>query len=329
MILRSLVLVCLALAVAAAATAGGLWWIDRMHARPGPLSAATTVVIPRGDSVAAIAGRLAAAGVIADPLVFQMGVRLERSAGPLKAGEYAFAPGISGREVARLLRSGEEVVRRLTIPEGLTSRQVVARIAEIGGLAGEVGSLPEEGSLLPETYHFTFGDDRNALIARMQAAMEAALADAWARRRPGLPLDSPEQVRILASIVEKETALPEERPRIAAVFLNRLRLGMLLQADPTVVYSVAGGAGGLGRPLSRTDLAKPSPYNTYLRQGLPPGPIANPGRASLYAVVNPADSEDLYFVADGSGGHVFARTLDEHNRNVARWRQIERNRATP
>ncbi len=317
MILRAV----LVLGAIALIAAGAAAWALHQFNRPGPATSEATVIIDKGDGLAAIAERLRKAGVIADPLIFRLGVRAMGEAGNLQAGEYAFAPGTSARSVAAELATGRTVVRRLTVPEGLTSAEIAALVASTPGLAGEVEAVPKEGTLLPETYHFSYGDSRAELTARMQKAMAAAVAELWPQRSADLPFASPTEAVTLASIVEKETALPAERPRVAAVFINRLKRGMPLQADPTVAYAKSAEGEAADRPLTRADLARPSPYNTYLNRGLPPTPIANPGRASLEAVLNPADSDELYFVADGSGGHAFARTLAEHNRNVADWRR--------
>jgi UPF0755 protein len=225
------------------------------------------------------------------------------------------------RRVLAMLRAGEVVVRRFTVPEGTSSSQVVALLAEAEGLEGQVVAPPVEGSLLPETYTYVWGDGRSDLIRRMATAMTTLVDELWAAREPDLPLATTRDAVILASIVERETGVADERPRVAAVFLNRLRLGMRLQADPTVAYALWGG-NAPPRPLSLADLQVSSAYNTYMVEGLPPGPIANPGRASLEAVLRPLRSDELFFVADGSGGHAFARTLDEHQRNVVRWRKL-------
>lgn len=291
---------------------------------PGPLASSRAVVIPKGVGGEGIARRLAETGVIADPRLFRVAVRLGRS--PLLAGEYEFPAGISALNAIRLMQSGRTVIRRLTVPEGLTVRQVLALLAQTEGLDGEVRRPPAEGTLLPETYHFSYGDSRQGMIDRMNQSMREVLAKSWASRSAPPILKTPEEALALASIVEKETGVAAERPRIAAVFFNRLKFGMKLQSDPTVIYGISGGEGVLGRALTRADLEADSPFNTYARAGLPPAPIANPGRAALAAVLNPVLSDELYFVADGSGGHAFAKTLDEHNRNVARWRKFQNER---
>ena len=315
--------------VIAIAGGAGAFWIWTQYQQPGPLTDETVQIVPRGADIRKIAGGLTAAGIISSPLVFIVGARIDEADGSLKAGEYLFPPGISARDVVALLKSGRTVVRRLTVPEGLTTVQIIDLIEKTPGLEGDTGPPPEEGTLLPETYHLTHGDRRRDVVTRMADAMAKTLEGLWAKRAPDLPFDSPREALILASIVEKETALPAERPRVAAVFVNRLRKGMRLEADPTVVYAVSGGTGPLGRPLTRDDLKRPSPYNTYVSEGLPPGPIANPGRGSLSAVLDPADTDELFFVADGSGGHAFARTLEQHERNVARWRKINNRSKKP
>lgn len=320
-LLRQAGAVVAALVVAAAAGLGTAW---HLYQRPGPSAQPVTLVVAKGSGLRAIAEQLAAAGVIDHPLLFAAAAKLERQ--PLKAGEYLFPAGISARAAVALLQSGATVVRRLTVPEGYTALQIMELMHRTAGLSGDVATPPPEGSLLPETYHFSFGDSRQELLQRMQQAMRDTLDALWEQRAPNLPLGSKADAVVLASIVERETAVPEERPRVAAVFLNRLRRGMKLQSDPTVIYGLSRGAGVLDRPLSKADLASVHPYNTYVIDGLPPAPIANPGQASLAAVLKPAATDDLYFVADGNGGHAFAKTLAEHNRNVARLRRIERER---
>ncbi len=290
----------------------------------GPLDQETTLVIPSGTGVDGIATSLLDAGIIDDPIVFKLGVRLSDKGRQLKAGEYRFQPGMSPKAVMDLLVSGQTVQRRITVAEGLTTSQVLRIVADTEGLAGSISIVPDEGSLLPETYSFQKGDTRDAVLTRMTEAMSRTLAELWPTRAEGLPFDTPEEAVILASVVEKETGVAEERARVAAVFVNRLKVGMPLQSDPTVIYGLTEGAGALGRQLLRKDLAVDHPYNTYVHKGLPAGPICNPGRHALAAVLNPAETDEYYFVADGTGGHAFARTLDEHNRNVAKWRRIRR-----
>lgn len=316
----AIVLVGLMVIGAAAAVAAFQWAVTAM---PGPLTAGRNVVIAKGSVLPEIADQLAEAGVVVHPLLFRLAADVSDTGQPLQAGEYAFAAGTTVSQALELLRSGRTVVRKLTIPEGLTNAQVVRRLQEAMGLEGDVGPLPEEGGLYPATYPYTWGDSRAAMMAKMTQAMQLTLGKLWAKRAANLPLNSPRDAVTLASIVEKETALAAERPRIAGVFVNRLRAGMRLQSDPTVIYAMAGGQGPLGRPLTRTDLLAEHPYNTYRNAGLPPGPIANPGRAALAAVLQPAATDDLFFVADGSGGHAFARTYEEHRLNVARWRALQ------
>lgn len=325
---RLLVTILLVGAVAATTVAvAGVWMFHRAFATPGPSARDTVLVVPRGASVRSIAALLEAEGIVGDATIFSLGVRGFGGERPLIAGEYAFPPAVSARDAMRILQSGKVIARNLTIPEGLTVLQVFAMVGAAEGLQGELFS-PEkfgEGTLLPETYQYVRGERREDVLARMKKAMGETLDRLWRERSENSePLASPREALILASIVERETGVAGERPRIAAVFLNRLRRGMRLQSDPTVVYGMSNGAGVIGRPLTRADLAVDHPYNTYIHTGLPPGPIANPGRDSLEAVLQPAKSKDLYFVADGTGGHAFARTLKEHNRNVARWRRLQR-----
>jgi UPF0755 protein len=295
--------------------------------KPGPLAGDQVLIIPRGSGVDAIARLLQSSGVIEDEVIFRLGARTLGREKPLLAGEYEFPKGSSAREAMEILQSGKTVVRRLTIPEGLTSQEILDRLAKTEGLFGAITIHPADGELLPETYHFSYGDQRNEMVRRMQTAMRDTLADLWKRRPQDSSYETVKSLVTMASIVEKETARPDERPRVAGVFVNRLKNGMRLQSDPTVVYALTAGKTSFERALTRADLETVSPYNTYLNGGLPPGPIANPGRASLEAALKPAESGDLYFVADGTGGHAFARTLAEHNQNVARWRALMKNKA--
>jgi UPF0755 protein len=317
----------LLLLLAFVAAAGFAAWHQAATAytAPGPLAAPAQLVIPRGGS-ALIAAALAERGAIADDRAFLIAAWLTRDQGPLRAGEFEFPAQASLQQVLETLRRGRPVQRRLTIPEGLTVGQIAAILDRAEGLTGDLPRF-DEGQILPETYAYQWGDSRAALLRRADQAMDAALAELWAARAPNLPLATPRQAVILASIVERETGREEERGRVAGVFINRLRRNMPLQSDPTVAYAAADG-GVLDRPIGRADLERDHPFNTYRIRGLPPGPIASPGREALRAVLQPEQTDYLFFVADGSGGHAFARTLEEHNRNVARWREVERARAT-
>lgn len=312
----------LTVAVVAGAAGGAGWWAYREVTGAGPLKETRTVVIPPRTGLAGIALLLAQKGVIRHRLPFEAGAVASGNGAALLAGEYAFPAGASPLEAVAIIAGGKTVKHKLTIPEGLTSAEIVALVEGAPALAGNTGPPPPAGSLMPDTYIYSYGEERHALLQRMELEMNQALAAAWAKRRPGLPLASPEQLLTLASMVEREAARADERARIAAVFVNRLRLGMRLESDPTVIYALSGGgAKKLDRPLTRADLATPSPYNTYVEYGLPPGPIDSPGIAALRAAARPAPTDDLYFVADRNGGHVFAKTLAEHNRNVAQYRK--------
>ncbi len=302
----------------------------RDYVKPGPLKETAVVAINKGQGVSSIADALTENKVIAQPLLFKFAARVSGKHTGLHAGEYEFAAGISMREALDKMARGDVFQRRFTVPEGLTSWQIVQLLGKTPELEGEIADIPAEGTLLPETYSYMRGDTRQQKIAAMQDAMKKTIAELLRQRPPNAPLISEGEAVILASIVEKETAIASERRRIAGVFINRLKQGMKLQTDPTVIYAITGGKiedkgqGPLGRRLLSADLQFESPYNTYKYPGLPPGPIANPGRASLEAVFNPEQHDFLYFVADGSGGHIFAATLEEHNANVAKWREIRK-----
>ena len=310
------------LVVAAAIGGGGLLYGQRLINGPGPLQEDKVVFIPSGSSATDIAQKLQQEGVIDQPLVFELLNVLSFNTS-MKAGEYQFKQHASLRDVRETLVEGKSILHSVTIPEGLTSEQIVQRLREKEELAGEIKTVPREGTLLPDTYRFPRGYGRDRLIAQMERAQRQLLQEVWARRSADLPLKSVQELVILASIVEKETGRADERTRVASVFINRLNRGMRLESDPTIIYGLNGGKGPLGRPILASEIRQPTPYNTYVINGLPPGPIANPGRAAIEASANPSRTRDIFFVADGTGGHVFAETLEQHNRNVARWRQIE------
>jgi UPF0755 protein len=289
----------------------------------GPLAADRVVNIPRGSGMRDIADILSREGVIDQPWLFIGGVLVLKAREDLKAGEYEFKAHSSVRDVVATIVEGKVVAHQVSIPEGLTSEQIVARLLQDDILAGDIKEIPREGTLLPDTYNFARGMNREQMIQRMQQAQQRLLREIWDHRSVDLPLKTPEHLVILASLVEKETGKSDERTRVAAVFVNRLKQRMKLQSDPTIIYGLAGGKGTLGRPIMKSEIEQPTPYNTYVIDGLPPGPIANPGRASLEAAANPARTRELFFVADGTGGHAFAETYEQHQKNVARLRSIE------
>jgi len=318
--------------IGAVAAVGLILHGDRQFDAAGPLTEPTTYDVPRGATFQSIIPDLEAKSIIPQQSflrVFLRGVQANGKGNDLKAGEFAFQPGMSMRDVMNQLTEGQAIEYRITFPEGWTSLRMVERIAADETLIGDVPVVPAEGALLPDTYSFARNATRQQVLDRLTAARTKAVAEVWANRQPDLPLKSPEELVILASIIEKETGVGGERPHVASVFINRLRKGMRLQTDPTVIYGIWGGRGKPKnrRGLRRSELERETPYNTYVISGLPPTPIANPGIASLRAAANPLQTDDLYFVADGTGGHTFAKTLQEHNRNVAAWRKIEAQRA--
>ncbi len=313
-------LLALLLAVGAAA-AGSAWWFSQWLDRAGPLPETTLVLVPRGEGLAGIAARLHDAGAVGDARLFMLAGWWTSFGPALKAGEYAIAAHESPRAILAQIAAGRVFQRKFTVPEGLSSAEILALLSKAEAMSGEAPSaLPDEGTLLPETYNYLHGDSRAEMLRRMGRARDELLQRLWAARDPALPYASMAQAVIMASIVEAETPKAEERPVVAGVFVNRLRRGMKLQTDPTVIYGITRGLRDLDRPLSRADLAQPTPWNTYVIDGMPPTPINHPGRASLAAALAPAATKYLYFVADGSGGHLFAETYDQHLRNVAIYR---------
>jgi UPF0755 protein len=289
---------------------------------PGPLQTESTIIIPSGQSLGEVSRCLAKADIISQAWLFNLHIRLRGAAASLKAGEYKFPAHVSPREILTKMLRGDCVIHQLTIPEGMTTRDIIQILNLNEHLKNEIKIELQDGQLLPETYHYTLKDDRNSLIQRMQKAMTKTLGILWATRSPDFPLKSPQEVLILASIVEKETGLAHERPRIAGVFINRLRKGMPLQSDPTVAYGCFHLEHKVYKTLSHTELQKPTPYNTYLNVGLPPTPICNPGRETIQAVLQPLLTDELYFVADGTGGHVFSQTYEEHKKHHQNWRKL-------
>ena len=322
---RLLIAVLAAIAVTTISASAGWMWLQSQIQMPGPLAENIELIIEPGAGLNRIARELKEASVIKSATVFRLHARFSGFAGQLKAGEYRFRAGVSAADALAKLVTNDVVVRFVTISEGLTSTQIVDVIRAANGLSGEISESFAQGTLLPETYGFSRGETRTNLIRRMSQQMDRTVTGLWLSRADGLPFDTADEAIALASIVEKETAIAAERGRVAAVFVNRLKRGMRLQSDPTVAFGV-DASGPLGRRLRRSDLDRETPYNTYKIPGLPPGPICHPGRDALAAVLNPTPTEDLYFVADGSGGHAFAKTLAEHNRNVARWRRVQRSR---
>lgn len=296
---------------------------------PGPLAADKVFQIERGSGVIDIAAELEKAGIISDANVFAATAWLSRLTGTgarLKSGEYQFKQAMSMRDAMNLIASGKFIIYKVTIPEGWTTAQALDRVRDNEVLVGDITITPGEGQVMPDTYVFQRGETRDNIVKGMMLAHQKLIDELWPQRAEDTPVNTPAEAIILASIIEKETGQPEERPRVASVFANRLRLGMRLQSDPTIIYGITAGKTRFDRSLTKKDIAETTPYNTYRINGLPPGPIANPGRASLEAALSPAKTRDLYFVADGSGGHAFAETLEQHRANVKKWREIEKKR---
>ncbi len=314
------------LIVVCVVAAGAALWAIRSFDAPGPLQAPTLVTIERGASLNSASEALEAAGVISNGAIFRLGARFRGVADGVKFGEYEIPARASMADALEIIVSGKSIQHRITVAEGLTSWEVVEILRASEVLVGEIAEVPAEGTLAPDTYFVARGSLRSEMIDRMKASQARILAEAWEMRAPDTPLKSPEEALILASIIEKETGIASERPMVGGVFVNRLRKGMQLQSDPTIIYGITEGKGPLDRPILRSDLERPTAYNTYVIPRLPPTPIANPGREAILAAVLPEETDALYFVADGTGGHVFAATLREHNRNVAEWRKIERAR---
>ena len=305
-------------------SAGTGFWVYGGFTRPGPLQHDTILIVPPSTGINIIAKELASRGIISKAFIFRVGVKFFSEQEVMKAGQYLFTAHLSSRDVVKLLQTGKTVVHRITFAEGLTSTEIAAQLALTEGLTGDLSLPIAEGSLLPETYHFSYADPRSGLIKRMRKGLSKLMMGLWPYRDANLPFKSQREALILASIVEKETGKPSERAHIAGVFINRLRKKMRLQSDPTVVYGITKGQGPLGRSLRRSELRQKTAYNTYTNYGLPPTPIANAGRKSIEAVLHPMKTNDFYFVADGTGGHLFSRTLKQHNLNVLKWRKIKK-----
>lgn len=326
-IARVILMLLIALMLGVALAIGAAFFYGKyLFETAGPHDAAAIIMLEPGIGVRTIASRLEAEGVISNANVFLAGVRIHRVERQLRAGEYEIPARASMAAIMGILREGRSILHRITIPEGRTSEQAMLLVNAHPALEGEMPPTPAEGALLPETYSFTRGTTRQKIVADMAAAATRTMDELWEKRAPNLPVKTREEAIILASIVEKETGVASERPRVAAVFVNRLKAPMRLQSDPTIIYGLVGGKGALGRPIRRSELQRLTPYNTYLVDGLPPTPICNPGRASLEAVLNPPETDEYYFVADGTGGHAFSRSLGEHQQRVREWRQIERER---
>jgi len=324
--LRAFAIFAISFAIALVVVGSPMWLAWRGFVGPSEIPERTTVLIAEGSGLNSIANQLERENLVADALMFRVGVELHRKSSALKAGEYEIPRHASMRQIMRILVDGKPILHPITIFEGMTSWEVVEHLKLQPVLTGSVPIVPAEGTLLPAPYLVTRGTSRQEGVDRMRKAQRKVISDLWDDRAEGLPFDTIEEALVLASIVEKETGQGNERDKAASVFVNRLNLGMRLQSDPTIIYGITNGEGPLGRRIRRSEIRAVTPYNTYQIDGLPPTPICNPGAAAIEAVLNPADTEYLFFVADGTGGHAFARTNREHERNVRVWRQIQRER---
>lgn len=318
------IIFCMLFLLAAVAVAGASFFALQYFKSPGPLENEATIIIDEGSSLNKIAYQLAENNIIKHPKLFSIMVRISKAGNRMKAGQYSFEPRIAPVQAFGKIANGDVVAHKITIAEGLMTSQILDIIKNAEFMKGSVPDGIKEGELLPETYEYHYGDDRAKLVERMQRSMRETLDKAWENRAENLPIKTKEEALVLASIIEKETGVADERERVAAVFVNRLRKRMRLQTDPTVIYAITKGDYVLERPLMLKDLEMQDPYNTYRNYGLPPGPIANPGADAIKAAVNPAETNEYYFVADGTGGHQFSSTLKEHNNNVQKWRKIQR-----
>lgn len=322
---RRVIIYFLLLFISASFIGGSVFTAYNEFVSEGILKTRKEVVIPKGMGLKQVAHLLKKEGVIDSPSIFLLGVRASGESANIKAGEYSFPAHSSAKMVMTILVSGETYIRKLVIQEGLSSYQIVDLLNKAKGLTGEVSTIPANGELLPDTYHYSWGDSKNGMILRMKRAMDRVLDDLWEKRNKDLPFENKKEAVILASIVEKEAALQKELPLIASAFVNRLNKGMKLQSDPTALFAITEGKYDLKRALTRQDLKIKSPYNTYIIPALPIGAISNPGKKAIEAVLNPAKTNYIYFVADGTGGHNFAATYDVHQKNVSKWRQIQKN----
>lgn len=309
--------------VVLASFGGVLAWGQHQFEKPGNNVGEVVFEVKPGERLQSVSERLVSEGLVDNAIIFRLGAKYSGKANRLKTAEYPIPPYASMATILDIVISGSGLNYQITVPEGWTSFQVVAKLLEDPVLTGEVTEIPPEGSLAPNTYSFAKGDTRVSVLRRMTEAQHKIITEAWALRAEGLPLKDTDEALTLASIIEKETGIAGERDVVSSVFINRLNRGMRLQTDPTVIYGITQGKGDLGRGLRRSELRAKTPWNTYVIDGLPPTPIANPGKAAIEAALNPATTNFLFFVADGTGGHAFAETIDQHNENVAKWRRIE------